>query len=195
MADAFIGTHIMRRDDAIVLMDEAATLTRFHEAVISQSLAVGPEDLVIIYFATHGGENQLEMRGGMMLTEVSLQADLALLRTGEGLFIADACYSGSLSHATPRPFGILWNRLFSTGETTFSYGEHLSNALVQVLPMLGADDPRVTFGDLLAAVQDRMRVSGELLTDEQRDQMQVNAVGDRDAMLWHAHTLPIMSDE
>ncbi|MCC6563858.1 hypothetical protein IT087_03115 [Candidatus Uhrbacteria bacterium] len=196
VADAFIGTHIMRRDDAIVLMDEAATVQRFNEAVVRLSLAVGPEDLAIIYFATHGGVNQLELRHGEMLTESMLQADLALLHAGEGLFIADACHSGSLAHATPRPFGtILWNRLFSTGETTFSFGEHLSSAIIHVLPMLGADDSRVTLGDLLAAVQDRMRVSTEPLTDEQRDQMQVNAVGDRDAMLWYARSLPIALDE
>lgn len=195
MADAFIGTRIMRREDAIVLQDEQATPQRFHEAVMSLAMAVDREDLVIIYFATHGGVNSLEMREGTSLAEATIQADLTLLLPAQGLLIVDACHSGSLDAATPPrlPGMAMWNRLYSTRETTFSYGEYLSDALIEVLPMLGANDGRVTVGDLVSAVQDRMRLTTSILSEEQRDQMQVNAIGERDAMLWYARSLPIAS--
>lgn len=194
VADAFISTHIMRREDAIVLMDEQATLQRFHEAVVNLTTAVDNEDLVIIYFATHGGVNSVELRDGASLAEATIQAELQLLRPAQGLLIVDACHSASLDAATPSHLpGVLWNGLFSTTEPAFSYGEYLSDALIDVLPMLGANDGRVTLGDLLLAAQDHIRLSTRVMSDERRNQMQVNAIGERDAMLWYARTLPIAS--
>ncbi len=164
-------------------MDEDATLDAFRAAVVRQSIRVTREDLVIVYFGTHGGENSLELRDRASLTEAELRAHLTSLQPGQGLFIADACHSGSLNWAMPTvaETGAVWHGLYSTGATSLSYGEFMSNALVELVPRLGRDDGAVTMEDLLMAVQDRVRPR---LSSEQRTQMDVNALGDGDAVLW-----------
>ncbi len=77
--------------------------------------------------------------------------------------------------------GAVWHGLYSTSATTLSYGEFMSNALIELVPRLGRDDGAVTMEDLLMAVQDRVRPR---LSSDQRTQMDVNALGDGDAVLW-----------
>lgn len=195
MADAFIRARIMDPDHAIVLMDEHATLDEFRAAVIRQSIRLTREDLVIVYFGTHGGENSLELHDRASLAEAELRAHLMSLRPGQGIFIADACRSGSLNWAMPTAHetdGAIWHGLYSTSATTLSYGEFMSNALIELVPRLGRDDGAVTMEDLLMAVQDRVRPR---LSSDQRTQMDVNALGDGDAVLWRVRLTRIASRE
>ncbi|MEK7473192.1 MAG: C13 family peptidase [Patescibacteria group bacterium] len=193
MADAFIRARIMDPEHAIVLMDEHATPDEFRAAVIRQSIRVTREDLVVVYFGTHGGEHSLELHDHASLTEAELRAHLISLRPGQGLFLADACRSGSLNLAIPtaqETDGAIWHGLYSTSATAPSYGEFMSNALIELVPRLGRDDGVVTMEDLLMAVQDRVRPR---LSSEQRTQMDVNALGDGDAMLWRVRLSRIAS--
>lgn len=193
MADAFIRARIMDPDHAIVLMDEHATPDEFGDAVTRQSTRLTREDLLIVYFGTHGGADSLELHDRTGITEAELRAHLISLHPGQGLFLADSCHSGSLNWAMPteeETGGAIWHGLYSTSATTLSYGEFMSNALIELVPRLGRDDGAVTMEDLLMAVQDRVRPR---LSSDQRTQMDVNALGDGDAVLWRVRLTRIAS--
>ncbi|MCK9361125.1 C13 family peptidase [Patescibacteria group bacterium] len=194
VADAFIRARIMEREHAIILMDEQATPDAFREAVARQRLRLTREDLVIVYFATHGGENSLELYGGTSINESEIQTELAFLHAGQGLFIADACHSGSLDWAMPGrgEAGTLWHGLYSTGAASISYAEYFSNAIVELAPLLGRDDGDVTMEELLAGVQARTR---SRLSSGMRLEMESNALGEGDAVLWRVSRPAVASRE
>jgi hypothetical protein len=197
VADSFLRARIMHPDHAIVLMEGEATPENFHAAVEQMLGRVTRDDLFIVYFATHGGEGHLEMHDGVMLTADEMRNDLRNLRAGQALFIADACYSGSMNFAAPSPSteSTLWHGLYSTTDRTPSYGEYLSHALIAGIGEVGADDGSVTLDDLFVAVQADLATSTLPLTPERRDEMRANIMGDGRAVLWRTHRRFIASTE
>ncbi len=197
VADSFLRARIMQPDQAIVLMEGEATPEGFHLAVEQLFGRVTRDDLFIVYFATHGGDEHLEMHNGVMLTTDMLRDDLRNVRAGQAVFIADACYSGSMNFAAPSPSteSTLWHGLYSTTDRTPSYGEYMSRALIAAMSEVGTDDGSVTLDDLFVAVQADLATSTLPLSPERRDEMRANITGDGRAVLWRTHRRFIASVE
>jgi hypothetical protein len=102
----------MRRDDAIVLTDNDATVGNLHSAVRELSGRMGPNDMFVLFYSGHGDrlpraggyhatdpdalDETIELYDGP-LTDDEMNSMFENVGAGTSLLVLDACFSGGFA--------------------------------------------------------------------------------------------------